>query len=77
MNQKLLGMIGHRDVLTVENALWQPDIDWLENIPERQYTKLLIQLSVALVRIRKGLPSGVFLLRIKSGLPFYWRSECA
>lgn len=58
VNQKLLGMIGHRDVLTVENALWQPDIDWLENIPERQYTKLLIQLSVALVRIRKGFTVG-------------------
>lgn len=58
VNQKLLGMIGHRDVLTVENALWQPDIDWLENIPERQYTKLLIQLSVALVRIRKGVTVG-------------------
>jgi len=58
VNQKLLSMIGHRDVLTVENALWQPDIDWLENIPERQYTKLLIQLSVALVRIRKGFTVG-------------------
>ncbi|NUU77562.1 BglG family transcription antiterminator [Paenibacillus xylanilyticus] len=58
VNQKLLSMIGHRDVLTVENALWQPDIDWLENIPERQYTKLLIQLSVALARIRKGFTVG-------------------
>ncbi|WP_340031057.1 BglG family transcription antiterminator [Paenibacillus sp. FSL K6-1122] len=54
VNQKLLDMIGHGDVLTVENALWQPDIEWLENIPERQYMKLLIQLSVAVVRIRKG-----------------------
>ncbi|MFS0872034.1 BglG family transcription antiterminator [Paenibacillus xylanilyticus] len=58
VNQKLLSMIGHRDVLTVENALWQPDIDWLEHIPERQYTKLLIQLSVALARIRKGFTVG-------------------
>lgn len=54
VNQKLLGMIGHSDVLTIENALWQPDIEWLEKIPERQYMKLLIQLSVAVVRIRRG-----------------------
>jgi len=54
VNQKLLSMIGHSDVLTIENALWQPDIEWLEKIPERQYMKLLIQLSVAVVRIRKG-----------------------
>ncbi|WP_340399193.1 BglG family transcription antiterminator [Paenibacillus sp. FSL H8-0079] len=58
VNQKLLDMIGHGDVLTVENALWQPDIEWLENIPERQYMKLLIQLSVAAVRIRKGFGIG-------------------
>ncbi|QOS80692.1 BglG family transcription antiterminator [Paenibacillus sp. JNUCC31] len=58
VNSKLLGMIGHKDVLTIENALWQPDIDWLENIPERQYMKLLIQLSVAVVRIRKGFGIG-------------------
>lgn len=58
VNQKLLDMIGHGDVLTVENALWQPDIEWLENIPERQYMKLLIQLSVAVVRIRKGFDIG-------------------
>ncbi|MBT2282101.1 BglG family transcription antiterminator [Paenibacillus polymyxa] len=58
VNQKLLDMIGHGDVLTVENALWQPDIEWLENIPERQYMKLLIQLSVAVVRIRKGFGIG-------------------
>ncbi|WP_145332638.1 BglG family transcription antiterminator [Paenibacillus xylanexedens] len=54
VNQKLLSMIGHSDVLTIENALWQPDIEWLEKIPERQYMKLLIQLSAAVVRIRKG-----------------------
>lgn len=58
VNSKLLEMIGHEDVLTVENALWQPDIEWLENIPERQYMKLLIQLSVAVVRIRKGFGIG-------------------
>lgn len=58
VNQKLLNMIGHGDVLTVENALWQPDIEWLENISERQYMKLLIQLSVAVVRIRKGFSIG-------------------
>lgn len=58
VNSKLLEMIGHKDVLTVENALWQPDIEWLENIPERQYMKLLIQLSVAVVRIRKGFGIG-------------------
>ncbi|WP_339256935.1 BglG family transcription antiterminator [Paenibacillus sp. FSL R5-0713] len=58
VNQKLLDMIGHGDVLTIENALWQPDIEWLENIPERQYMKLLIQLSVAVVRIRKGFGIG-------------------
>ncbi|MDK8192717.1 BglG family transcription antiterminator [Paenibacillus sp. UMB7766-LJ446] len=59
VNSKLLEMIGHEDVLTVENALWQPDIEWLENIPERQYMKLLIQMSVAVVRIRKGFGIGL------------------
>ncbi|WP_342552433.1 BglG family transcription antiterminator [Paenibacillus sp. FSL R7-0652] len=58
VNQKLLSMIGHGDVLTIENALWQPDIEWLEKIPERQYMKLLIQLSAAVVRIRKGFSIG-------------------
>ncbi|UPK42806.1 BglG family transcription antiterminator [Paenibacillus pabuli] len=58
VSSKLLEMIGHEDVLTIENALWQPDIEWLENIPERQYMKLLIQLSVAVVRIRKGFGIG-------------------
>ncbi|MGC5774228.1 BglG family transcription antiterminator [Paenibacillus pabuli] len=65
VNSKLLGMIGHEDVLTIENALWQPDIDWLENIPERQYMKLLIQLSVAVVRIRKGFGIGRSLVQDK------------
>ncbi|WP_458123754.1 BglG family transcription antiterminator [Paenibacillus sp. Z3-2] len=67
VNQKLLDMIGHGDVLTVENALWQPDIEWLENIPERQYMKLLIQLSVAVVRIRKGFGIGRISPREKKG----------
>ncbi|OMF08908.1 transcriptional antiterminator [Paenibacillus amylolyticus] len=67
VNQKLLDMIGHGDVLTVENALWQPDIEWLENIPERQYMKLLIQLSVAVVRIRKGFGIGRMSPREKTG----------
>ncbi|WP_258166239.1 BglG family transcription antiterminator [Paenibacillus sp. PCH8] len=60
-------MIGHGDVLTVENALWQPDIEWLENIPERQYMKLLIRLSVAVVRIRKGFGIGRNSPREKTG----------
>ena len=63
VNQKLLSMIGHSDVLTIENALWQPDIEWLEKIPERQYMKLLIQLSAAIVRICKGFDIG----RVPSG----------
>lgn len=67
VNQKLLDMIGHGDVLTIENALWQPDIEWLENIPERQYMKLLIQLSVAVVRIRKGFGIGGMSLRENTG----------
>ncbi|WP_336765201.1 BglG family transcription antiterminator [Paenibacillus sp. USHLN196] len=67
VNQKLLDMIGHGDVLKVENALWQPDIEWLENIPERQYMKLLIQLSVAVVRIRKGFGIGRISPREKKG----------
>ncbi|MCW3791753.1 BglG family transcription antiterminator [Paenibacillus sp. LS1] len=67
VNQKLLDMIGHGDVLTVENALWQPDIEWLENIPERQYMKLLIQMSVAVVRIRKGFGIGRMSPREKTG----------
>jgi len=53
-NDKLLEIIGHGHVLKVENALWQPDIEWLENMPERQYMRLLLQLSVMAARVNKG-----------------------
>lgn len=51
---KLMELIGRDVMLTVENALWQPNEKWLENMVESKYMELLIQLSVAIARIRRG-----------------------
>ncbi|MDP4095258.1 PRD domain-containing protein [Paenibacillus sp. P96] len=51
---KLMELIGRDVMLTVENALWQPNEKWLENMVESKYMELLIQLSVAVARIRRS-----------------------
>ncbi|WP_226003438.1 BglG family transcription antiterminator [Paenibacillus sp. BJ-4] len=51
---KLLEMIGKENLLTVENALWQPHDKWLKNMVESKYMELLIQICVSLARLRLG-----------------------
>ncbi|NEU28925.1 BglG family transcription antiterminator [Paenibacillus polymyxa] len=52
--EKLLEMIGRENLLTVENALWQPHDQWLKNMVESKYMELLIQICVSLARLRLG-----------------------
>jgi mannitol operon transcriptional antiterminator len=47
---RLLAMIGKDSLMQVEHALWQ----WSDELSERAYTDLLIRLSVAITRMRKG-----------------------
>ncbi|MBY7739207.1 BglG family transcription antiterminator [Paenibacillus polymyxa] len=54
VTEKLLEMIGRENLLTVENALWQPHDQWLKNMVESKYMELLIQICVSLARLRLG-----------------------
>ncbi|OBA04808.1 transcriptional antiterminator [Paenibacillus polymyxa] len=54
VTEKLLEMIGRGNLLTVENALWQPHDQWLKNMVESKYMELLIQICVSLARLRLG-----------------------
>ncbi len=54
VSEKLLEMIGRGNLLTVENALWQPHDQWLKNMVESKYMELLIQICVSLARLRLG-----------------------
>ncbi|MGR6764772.1 BglG family transcription antiterminator [Paenibacillus sp. T2-29] len=54
VTEKLLEMISRENLLTVENALWQPHDQWLKNMVESKYMELLIQICVSLARLRLG-----------------------
>ncbi|MEE4562663.1 BglG family transcription antiterminator [Paenibacillus polymyxa] len=54
VTEKLLEMMGRENLLTVENALWQPHDQWLKNMVESKYMELLIQICVSLARLRLG-----------------------
>ncbi|AJE52871.1 BglG family transcription antiterminator [Paenibacillus polymyxa] len=54
VTEKLMEMIGRENLLTVENALWQPHDQWLKNMVESKYMELLIQICVSLARLRLG-----------------------
>ncbi|WP_068620927.1 BglG family transcription antiterminator [Paenibacillus tuaregi] len=54
LTRQLQRMAGQSDLLNVENALWAAGENWLEELPESAYTHLLIELSVALTRIKEG-----------------------
>lgn len=56
--EKLMELIGRDVMLIVENVLWQPSEKWLEHRLESKYMELLIQLSVAISRIRRGVTVG-------------------
>lgn len=51
---RLLAMVGKEHWMDVEQALWQMEDQWPIELSEAAYTDLLIRLSVALTRIRKG-----------------------
>ncbi|AHM67414.1 BglG family transcription antiterminator [Paenibacillus polymyxa] len=54
VTEKLMEMMGRENLLTVENALWQPHDQWLKNMVESKYMELLIQICVSLARLRLG-----------------------
>ncbi len=51
---KLLQMVGKQNMMKVEDSLWQLEEKWLNKLTEAEYTDLLIRVSVAVERIRKG-----------------------
>ncbi|RCW47904.1 BglG family transcription antiterminator [Paenibacillus prosopidis] len=48
---QLLDMIGKKNFKRLEQALWELNDDWPNDLSESDYTRLLIKLSVALTRI--------------------------
>lgn len=48
---QLLDMIGKKNFKRLEQALWELNDDWPNDLSEADYTRLLIKLSVALTRI--------------------------
>lgn len=51
---RLLTMAGKAHLLQVEQALWQWEERWATELSEAAYTELLIALSVAVARFRRG-----------------------
>lgn len=51
---RLLAMVGKNHWMDVEHALWQLEEKWPIELSEGAYTDLLIRLSVAITRIRRG-----------------------
>ncbi|WP_179232848.1 BglG family transcription antiterminator [Paenibacillus rigui] len=51
---KLLSMVGKENLMQVEQALWGLEEHGLNELSESGYTDLLLQLSVAVTRIRQG-----------------------
>ncbi|MCD1257359.1 BglG family transcription antiterminator [Paenibacillus athensensis] len=53
-SRRLAALAGKQQLLAVEQALWSASCDWLEGLPEAEYTQLLIRLAVAVTRLRDG-----------------------
>ncbi|MGG1552785.1 BglG family transcription antiterminator [Paenibacillus ferrarius] len=51
---KLLELIGKDHFTQVEAALWQMEDEGLNELSENEYTNLLIDISIAIARIKKG-----------------------
>lgn len=54
VNRKLLFMIGKANFFQIERALWKLEEQYPTSLPELEYTRLLIRLSVAVTRIQQG-----------------------
>ncbi|RXZ81698.1 PRD domain-containing protein [Paenibacillaceae bacterium] len=52
--RKLLHLVGKDAFMAIEQSLWQQNEAWLKRLNEADYTRLLIRLSVAVIRIKRG-----------------------
>ncbi|BBI36373.1 BglG family transcription antiterminator [Cohnella abietis] len=52
--RKLLHLVGQDMFMAIEQALFQHSKEWLKRLKESDYTRLLIRLSVAISRIKRG-----------------------
>lgn len=55
INHKLLSMIGKANFFQIERALWKLEEQYPTSLSETEYTRLLIQLSVAFTRCQQGI----------------------
>jgi mannitol operon transcriptional antiterminator len=47
-------LVGKDTFLAIEQSLWQQREEWLKGLKESDYTRLLIRLSVAIIRMKRG-----------------------
>ncbi|WP_167747208.1 BglG family transcription antiterminator [Cohnella luojiensis] len=52
--RRLLNLVGKDSFMAIEQSLWQQGEAWLKGLKEADYTRLLIRLSVAIIRIKRG-----------------------
>jgi mannitol operon transcriptional antiterminator len=52
--RRLLDLVGKDTFMAIEQALWQQGEAWLKALKEADYTRLLIRLSVAIIRMKRG-----------------------
>jgi mannitol operon transcriptional antiterminator len=52
--RRLLDMVGKDSFMAIEKSLWQHGEEWLKGLKEADYTRLLIRLSVAIIRMKRG-----------------------
>ncbi|WP_373232519.1 BglG family transcription antiterminator [Cohnella sp.] len=51
---RLLDLVGKATFMSIEHSLWQQNEDWLKGLKESDYTRLLVRLSVAVIRLKRG-----------------------
>lgn len=54
---RLLELAGKPWFLAVERSLWKAGEDWIRKLQEPEYTRLLLRLSVAVARMKRGHPA--------------------
>jgi mannitol operon transcriptional antiterminator len=52
--RRMLNLVGKDTFLAIEQSLWQQREEWLKGLKESDYTRLLIRLSVAIIRMKRG-----------------------
>jgi mannitol operon transcriptional antiterminator len=52
--RRLLDLVGKDTFMAIEQSIWQQDEEWLKGLKEADYTRLLIRLSVAIIRMKRG-----------------------